>query len=137
MSNNKVIGDRIKQLRRMKGITQKELATNLCLTESSIKKYETGVIDIPMSRLHAIAAYFNIDVNHIIGNSELSIDVVNMNNQVGFNTSYISPIQNLILTIDSITVRSTIGCNKEKLNLLELEVIDLIKNRLNEYKYTE
>lgn len=40
--DKKRIGQRISTLRKEKGMTQKELAEKLCVTDKSVSKWETG-----------------------------------------------------------------------------------------------
>lgn len=41
--DKKIIGQKISMLRKEKGMTQKELAEKLCVTDKSVSKWETGV----------------------------------------------------------------------------------------------
>lgn len=45
MADNILIGERIKQVREERGITQEELAKCLGLNKSTIQRYETAKID--------------------------------------------------------------------------------------------
>ena len=45
MASNKTIGNNIKSYRQKKGITQKQLASLIGKTESSIQKYEAGKVE--------------------------------------------------------------------------------------------
>lgn len=61
-------GDRIKQLREQKDISQTELAERVGTTKQNIYKYETGVItNIPSDKIEAIAQYFNVSPSYIMG----------------------------------------------------------------------
>lgn len=67
------IGERIKQLRTKKGITQTELADIIGTTKQNIYKYENGVItNIPSDKIEAISRYFQVSPAFIMGwnNSE-------------------------------------------------------------------
>lgn len=57
--NNVKIGNKIKQLRLINQMTQKELAKCIGKTESSIRKYEKGLIEIPLNVLDEIAKALN------------------------------------------------------------------------------
>lgn len=61
-------GDRIKQLREQKDISQTELAERVGTTKQNIYKYETGVItNIPSDKIEAIAQFFNVSPAYIMG----------------------------------------------------------------------
>lgn len=57
--DNVKIGNKIKQLRMINQMTQKELAKCIGKTESSIRKYEKGLIEIPLNVLDEIANALN------------------------------------------------------------------------------
>lgn len=53
--NDSTPGDRIRSIRRRRGLTQKELAERAGLSESLVKKYEQGERKATMEALHALA----------------------------------------------------------------------------------
>ena len=57
-----VVGQMIKQQRKSKKITQLELANLIGKTESSIRKYEKGLVNIPVGTLKLIAKNLEISV---------------------------------------------------------------------------
>lgn len=63
----KEIGERIRNLRKLRRITQKELGRAIMRSESSIAKYEQGLVEIPPSVLMNIAEYFDIDAIDLLG----------------------------------------------------------------------
>ena len=72
----KLIGKRIREARKAKGITQKELGTEISRTESSIAKYEQGLVEIPNSVLQSIASALGVSVDYFFGkNSDSNVKV--------------------------------------------------------------
>lgn len=72
MANNKLIGERIKQLREEKGITQEELAKSLGMNKSTIQRYETAKIDkIKLPVIDAIASKLNVAPEWLTGKAEI------------------------------------------------------------------
>ena len=67
MANNKTIGNNIKSYRQKKGITQKQLASLIGKTESSIQKYEAGKVEIPRNVLFKIAKQLDCSFIQING----------------------------------------------------------------------
>lgn len=62
----KKIGEKIKKARKEKKITQKQLAELIEKTESSIRKYEKGLIQIPGDVLEKIAKVLDISLFNLI-----------------------------------------------------------------------
>ena len=64
------LGERIKEARKEKGITQKELALLINKGFSTVQKYEIDVIEPPISVLQKIADALNISIQKLYGISE-------------------------------------------------------------------
>lgn len=64
--DNKAIGQKIKEFRKRKNMTQKDLAASIGRTESSIRKYEKGLVEIPNSILEQIAEKLDITVKDLL-----------------------------------------------------------------------
>ncbi len=61
-------GDRIKDLRKAKGITQIEMARLLSTTKQTISKYEKGIVtNIPSDRIEAMAKILDTTPEYILG----------------------------------------------------------------------
>ena len=67
MIDNTFIGKKIRQIRKGKKITQKQLADSLGVHESSITKYEKGTTDIPLSKIKKIAEALEVSPFEIMG----------------------------------------------------------------------
>ena len=61
--------DILKGLRKEYGMTQVELAKKLGLTRSSLSMYELGDREPDFETLEAIADYFNVDMDYLLGRS--------------------------------------------------------------------
>ena len=59
--------NRIKELRKSKGITQAELATKLGVTRQAVSLYEKGQIKPKIETLKKLADYFGVSVPYIKG----------------------------------------------------------------------
>ena len=62
-----MIGERLRTLRKNKGITQKELADILGVRKAAVSLYETGKNDPTDPIKIILARYFNISVDYLIG----------------------------------------------------------------------
>lgn len=63
----KELPSNIKKYRKKLGITQKELANKICKSEISIRKYESGTVNIPPSTLFDICEALNVTVDKLLG----------------------------------------------------------------------
>ena len=62
------VGDRIKQLRKAAGMTQKELAKRCGYSSlTTINKIELGINSVPLSVVEKIAAVFGVSPSYIMG----------------------------------------------------------------------
>ena len=66
MPNNKFIGTQIKNYRKRKNLTQKDLALMIGKTVSSVQKYECGSTEIPTSVLEEIADVLGMDITSLL-----------------------------------------------------------------------
>ena len=61
-------GERIKKLRKEKGITQEEMAKALKTTKQTISKYEKGIVtNIPSDRIEALCKLLETTPEYILG----------------------------------------------------------------------
>lgn len=100
MPNNKFIGTQIKNYRKRKNLTQKDLALMIGKTTSSIQKYECGSTEIPTSVLEQIGDVLGIDIASLLFVSQFAAD--NLNEKLG-DTLKRFDIPSLITAIDNAT----------------------------------
>lgn len=62
-----MFAERLKALRKEKGISQKKLAQELCLTQQAVGKWETGRCTPDPQTIAALAAYFQVSSDHLLG----------------------------------------------------------------------
>lgn len=96
--NKNEIGNTIKKLRKGK-MTQKELATKINKTESSIRKYENGSVQIPLDVLEKIAVALDVTPFEIAGWPYYDTGQPNMANSVKVYESFHDYIASLGYTI--------------------------------------
>ena len=68
--------DKLKGLRKRKGITQAELAEEIFVSRSLIAKYETGAAFPNKETLERIALYFNIPASDLIERDETALKTI-------------------------------------------------------------
>ena len=68
MSKYKTRGDAVKDLRRIAGLSQEELARRLNTTKQTIYKYETGIVtNIPSDKIEQMSRIFGVSPAVIMG----------------------------------------------------------------------
>lgn len=64
--DNEKFGNFIKELRKEKGLTQKELGDKINITDKAISKWERGLSFPDISMLNSLADFFEIDVSELL-----------------------------------------------------------------------
>lgn len=64
---NKLVGERIAEIRKYNRINQSDLADKLGKSLRTVQKYESGEIDIPLSTLGEIAEILDTTLNYLLG----------------------------------------------------------------------
>lgn len=62
--------ERLKLLRRETGLSQQDFSKQLGISKSSVNMYERGEREPGIETLEAIADYFNVDMDYLLGKSE-------------------------------------------------------------------
>lgn len=68
------VGARIKEKRKEKKLTQAQLADAIGKTESSIRKYEKNLVEIPDSVMHQIAIALDTTESYLCGIDKMKFD---------------------------------------------------------------
>lgn len=68
------IGQRLRELRREKQMTQRDIAKALGVTYQQVQKYEAGINRIPASRLLRICRALDVDISHLLGPDDIFQD---------------------------------------------------------------
>lgn len=64
------MGNRIRELRKARGITMKQLGKELGVAESTVSQYETGKRSIDNETLLRLGEFFDVTVGYLIGAEE-------------------------------------------------------------------
>lgn len=67
---NIIFAERLKNLRKEKGLSQAELAKALNLTQRKISYLETGQFEPDLTILWEISEYFEVSCDYLIGKSD-------------------------------------------------------------------
>lgn len=63
-------GTHLKALRKSKNITQKQLAINIGASESGVQNYELGTRKPTYDMLIALADYFDVSIDYLVGRTD-------------------------------------------------------------------
>lgn len=63
-------GERLKQLRTAKKLTQKQLAVKTDTSERGLQNYEMGIRKPAFDVLIALADYFDVSLDYLVGRSD-------------------------------------------------------------------
>lgn len=83
------LGEKIKQLRKSKGISQEELASTLKINRNFLSRIETGKSEPTASMLKNIAKIFNVDLNSLLDVKSLPSDNSNKLKYITDNCKYL------------------------------------------------
>ena len=67
MNIAKMIGENIKQARKLKGLTQKDVANHFRMTQQQYSRFENGVFELNYSQIIEICKLLDISPNEIFG----------------------------------------------------------------------
>lgn len=73
-------GQRLKALRNNRGISQNELSKHIGVSKSSINMYERGEREPGFETLEAIADFFNVNMDYLLGREPLIRTSINSQN---------------------------------------------------------
>lgn len=63
----KIFAERLRELRLEKGLSMKELAKELNITDATISYWENDVNEPKITYLKSIALYFNVSTDYLLG----------------------------------------------------------------------
>ena len=66
------LGERLKELRTGRHLTQQQLADKIGVAKNTVSVYENGIRRPSYEVLEAISDYFNVDVSYILGIEDVS-----------------------------------------------------------------
>lgn len=110
------IGKDIRKIRESKGITRKEIADKMYISEETIRRIEKGENDPRLSTLVPLCDYLDIDLRDIINNREIEYSkLLSLRKEINdlLNSSSIEKASSLIKGLDEIQIKSNISHQRE------------------------
>ena len=74
--------ERLKELRLSRELTQEEFAKRIGISRSAVGMYEKGKREPDFETLELFADFFNVDMNYLLGKSDVSTDISSIKNIV-------------------------------------------------------
>ena len=65
--------NRIRELRKQKGLTMKEVGRQIGLAESTVSLYERGLHEPDHDTLRSLSAIFSVTVDYLLGNDDVVV----------------------------------------------------------------
>ena len=62
--------EHLREIRKNKGTTQRQVAESIGITERNYQYYESGGREPAMSTLIALADYFDVSIDYLVGRSD-------------------------------------------------------------------
>ena len=97
----------LKSLRTAKGMTQEELSKILKISRSTIGMYENGSREPDYETLEAIADYFNVDIDFLLGRTNKTTKIIPSTTTDNQDTLSIKDKRDIKRDIDSIMEKLT------------------------------
>jgi transcriptional regulator with XRE-family HTH domain len=67
-----MFADRLKQLRELKGMSQKEFADDIDATQQTVSRWESGTYEADFDTLIKISKYFSVSIDYLLGIDKLN-----------------------------------------------------------------
>lgn len=81
---NNSIGNKLKSLRKQKGLSQEQVCEHLHISQSAYARIESGESNSWAMHLEKISAFYNIKPEELIKNENVIIGNIGTNNGVGY-----------------------------------------------------
>ena len=114
-----MLGEKLTELRKKKGISQEELADVLTTSRQAISKWERGESDPDITRLKDLAVYFNVSIDFLLG---YDVETSSVNN-------FIERLNNCVksgaydISLDEIKMIVSRNCNHFHLLLATIDYL--------------
>ena len=67
MNIAKIVGENIKQARKLKGLTQKQVSNHFHMTQQQYSRFENGVFELNYTQIIEICKLLDVSPNEIFG----------------------------------------------------------------------
>lgn len=134
---------RIRSLRNEFGLTQEELGKKIGQTKSNISKYETGALEPGIDTLKALAVFFNVSLDYLMGKSDIrnpynqlpdkfNRSSNNKNTTINLPTEFSTPEEAMKFVLEQNVIMGFGGFDVDKLS--DDEVVEFANSLLEHLK---
>ena len=103
--NTMEFGKLLAQLRKEKGLLQKDVATHLNMTVATISNYEKGVHLPDLNTLIVLADFFDVSTDYLLQRTEYKASINTLNHQLSANYT-VSDLLNTVIELDAHNMQS-------------------------------
>jgi transcriptional regulator with XRE-family HTH domain len=114
-----VFGNRLKELRIEKGLTQEELGELVNLTKANISKYESGKLEPNIDTINYLASFFDVSADYLFGRTTVRNFYIDKQDEI------VKVIHSVILTDKILTDFWTAFPQRSELQILLKQITDL------------
>ena len=95
-----LFSERMKELREQKEISQKQLAENMHISQSSVSEYENGNQQPPLEMLIKLADFFDVNIDYLLGRTNIAISLNRLKERISTRAGQI-PLNELFTLKDN------------------------------------
>lgn len=99
------LGERIKELRNKKNLSQEKLALELNVSRQAVQKWEQDVCQPSLDTLNAIARLFNVNLDYLVNGNEMQTKDVEKN----YSQSVLDKVDIVLLVLLLLSIGLFIG----------------------------
>jgi transcriptional regulator with XRE-family HTH domain len=114
-----VLGNRLRELRIEKGLTQEELGELINLTKANISKYESGKLEPNIDTINYLSNFFDVSVDYLFGRTTVRNFYVDRQDEI------LKIIHSVVLTDKELTDFWTEFPHRIELQVLLKQIKDL------------
>ena len=74
----KVLGERIKALRKVRGMTQSEFAKALCVSFQAVSNWERGIAPPDLDNLMRVASFFGVLIDELLKEAKEALSLMGL-----------------------------------------------------------
>ena len=98
------LGEKIKELRKNKGLSQEDLANKLNVSRQAVSKYEKDINEPNIDTIKRISKYFNVDLEYLLNDDSSLNNKDESKNNISNNVNNKNIVLYYILLIISILI---------------------------------